>query len=113
MAPEPSTMRAKLVAEFLGTSILMFSAGCNVLSGKKVWGTTSIACSLMVSIYALGASPAPGGVPRLGHLKDDEQSWARAVQVAAGVVATFSQTVLFHDGLLWPRPDLGAPPRSG
>jgi len=87
----------------------MFSVGCNVLSGNKVWGTTSIACSLMVSIYALGgisganfnpavslalgASKAMNG-PGLPPLEVFAYS---VVQVAAAIVAAFSYTVLFHD----------------
>lgn len=49
-----SSQGAKCAAEFVGTFILMFSVGCNVLSGNKVWGSTSCACALMVSIYGLG-----------------------------------------------------------
>jgi len=44
----------KYVAEFVGTYLLVFTVGCNVLSGSPVWAATSIACVLMVSIYALG-----------------------------------------------------------
>lgn len=45
----------KYVAEFLGTFMLVLSVGANVLVGNPTWGVTSIACTLMVSIYALGA----------------------------------------------------------
>jgi len=45
---------AKYVAEFVGTFMLIFAVGNNVLGGSAVWGATSIACTLMVSIYALG-----------------------------------------------------------
>jgi len=41
---------AKYVAEFVGTYLLVFTVGCNVLSGSPVWAATSIACILMVSI---------------------------------------------------------------
>lgn len=44
----------KYVAEFVGTFLLVFTVGCNVLCGNPVWAATSIACILMVSIYALG-----------------------------------------------------------
>lgn len=50
MAPPQS----KYVAEFLGTFLLVFTVGCNVLMENKNWGVTSIACVLMVVIYALG-----------------------------------------------------------
>jgi len=45
---------AKLLGEFLGTFLLVFTVGCNVLSGNSVWGGVSIASVLMVAIYALG-----------------------------------------------------------
>lgn len=51
--PEASN-GAKYVAEFIGTFMLIFAVGNNVLGGSAVWGATSIACTLMVSIYALG-----------------------------------------------------------
>eukprot|EP00747_Dinoflagellata_sp_TGD_P126035 gnl/TRDRNA2_/TRDRNA2_174230_c4_seq8.p1 gnl/TRDRNA2_/TRDRNA2_174230_c4~~gnl/TRDRNA2_/TRDRNA2_174230_c4_seq8.p1 ORF type:complete len:493 (-),score=94.56 gnl/TRDRNA2_/TRDRNA2_174230_c4_seq8:107-1474(-) len=44
----------KYVAEFVGTFLLVFTIGCNVLTGSAVWAATSIASVLMVSIYALG-----------------------------------------------------------
>merc|ERR1711957_989623 len=48
------SMSAKCLAEFVGTFMLILTVGCNVLTGNPVWGVTSIACTLMVSIYALG-----------------------------------------------------------
>jgi len=45
---------SKYVAEFVGTFMLIFAVGNNVLGGSAVWGATSIACTLMVAIYALG-----------------------------------------------------------
>jgi len=47
-------MSAKCLAEFVGTFMLVLTVGCNVLTGSPVWAVTSIACTLMVSIYALG-----------------------------------------------------------
>merc|ERR1719446_861675 len=47
--------RSACMAEFLGTFMLVFSVGCNVLVGDATWGVTSIACTLMVMIYSLGA----------------------------------------------------------
>jgi len=48
------SMAAKCLAEFVGTFMLILTVGCNVLTGSPVWAVTSIACTLMVSIYALG-----------------------------------------------------------
>jgi len=44
----------KYVSEFVGTYLLVFTVGCNVISGSPVWAGTSIGCVLMVAIYALG-----------------------------------------------------------
>eukprot|EP00747_Dinoflagellata_sp_TGD_P161766 gnl/TRDRNA2_/TRDRNA2_178636_c0_seq1.p1 gnl/TRDRNA2_/TRDRNA2_178636_c0~~gnl/TRDRNA2_/TRDRNA2_178636_c0_seq1.p1 ORF type:complete len:478 (+),score=72.72 gnl/TRDRNA2_/TRDRNA2_178636_c0_seq1:79-1512(+) len=41
------------LAEFIGTFFLVFTVGCNVLTGSPVWGVISIAFVLMVMIYAL------------------------------------------------------------
>lgn len=46
--------QSKYFAEFIGTFCLVLTVGCNVLSGNAIWGGVSIACVLMVSIYALG-----------------------------------------------------------
>lgn len=43
-----------LACEFVGTYMLVFAVGCNVITGQAVWGVTSIACTLMVCIYAMG-----------------------------------------------------------
>jgi len=45
---------AECTAEFVGTFMLVYTIGCNVLTGGGVWAGTSIACVLMVCIYALG-----------------------------------------------------------
>jgi len=45
----------KLCAEFIGTTMLLISVGLNVLSGDPTWGVVSIACTLMVLVYALGS----------------------------------------------------------
>jgi len=108
MAPTP-TMGAKLVAEGLGTAVLMFTVGCNVLSGNKVWGSTSIACSLMVGVYALGgisganfnpavsASLAISKAMKGPGLDLKEAGTYCIVQILAGVVAAFAYTFMFWD----------------
>jgi glycerol uptake facilitator-like aquaporin len=47
-------MASKLVAEFTGTFLLIFTIGCNVLGGSGAWAGVSIACVLMVAIYSFG-----------------------------------------------------------
>eukprot|EP00392_Amoebophrya_sp_AT5.2_P013846 g13978.t1 len=94
----------KYLSEFVGTYILVLTIGCNVLGGTAVWAVTSIACALMVSIYAFGAvsgahfNPAvtlsialtnkmPGGFK--------EAAIYMAVQLAGGVCAGFTYLGLF------------------
>merc|ERR1719151_12670 len=93
-----------IAAEFVGTFLLVFTVGCNVLSSNPVWGGVSIACSLMVGIYALGgvsgANFNPAVSTALGLAGKMEQGWAQvgaycAVQVVSGIVAAFSYTALF------------------
>lgn len=59
---EPVMVR-KWIAEFIGTFLLTFSVGCNVLTtppeSAANWSVTSIASVLMVAIYAL--APVSGG----------------------------------------------------
>jgi len=92
----------KYVAEFVGTYLLVFTVGCNVLSGSPVWAATSIACILMVSIYALGGvsganfNPAVSVALALSNKLD----WQTAgiyivVQIIAGICAGLSYGALF------------------
>eukprot|EP00933_Yihiella_yeosuensis_P018559 TRINITY_DN1518_c0_g2_i1.p1 TRINITY_DN1518_c0_g2~~TRINITY_DN1518_c0_g2_i1.p1 ORF type:complete len:492 (+),score=89.39 TRINITY_DN1518_c0_g2_i1:104-1477(+) len=53
MVAEP-TKEIKLYSEFLGTFLLVFTIGCNVLGQTGIWAGVSIASVLMVCIYALG-----------------------------------------------------------
>lgn len=109
MADAPS-LTARLIAEFVGTFLLVFTVGCNVLIGNKVWGVVSIACVLMVSIYALGGisganfNPAVsltlGLVKSLGGkgigLEWKEVAAYICTQIAAGIFAA-----LCYGGLFW------------
>merc|ERR1719382_2005989 len=97
---------ASCVAEFIGTFILIFVVGCNVLSQNPVWGGVSIASSLMVSIYALGKASGANFNPAvslaLGLAGKMEEGWKQvgvymAVQVSAGIVASISYSLLFRE----------------
>lgn len=102
-------MVARCVAEFVGTFLLIFTVGCNVLSANAVWGGTSIACVLMVAIYALGGISGANFNPAvsicLGVSKsmggpglDMKDVWMYcAVQVSAGIVAALGYSCLFWD----------------
>eukprot|EP00933_Yihiella_yeosuensis_P079421 TRINITY_DN91_c0_g1_i2.p1 TRINITY_DN91_c0_g1~~TRINITY_DN91_c0_g1_i2.p1 ORF type:complete len:455 (-),score=128.42 TRINITY_DN91_c0_g1_i2:98-1462(-) len=102
--PEDST---KLLCEFLGTFMLVFTVGCNVLSGSGVWAAVSIAFVLMVCIYSMGgisgANFNPAVSVTLGLSKGmggPGMDWGTVVtysatQIAAGIIAGFSYSMLF------------------
>jgi len=95
------SLRAKYVAEFVGTFMLVFSVGCNVLAGSATWAVLSIACTLMVSIYALGAVSGANFNPAvslaLGISK--KMAWKEVamyicVQLSAGILASLGYGML-------------------
>jgi len=103
------TMQQKCVAEFLGTFLLVFTIGCNVLTHNPVWAPVSIACVLMVAIYALagisGANFNPAVSVTLAiskSMKGPGIDWKTcgiycAVQVLAGILAAFSYAIMFWE----------------
>ncbi|CAE8586801.1 unnamed protein product [Polarella glacialis] len=108
MAAE-SSMLAKCTAEFLGTFLLIFTVGCNVLGKSAPWTGVSIASVLMVSIYGLGGisganfnpavSTALGISKILGGPGLDLQTVClyAAVQLSASVAAAIGYSMLFKD----------------
>lgn len=101
----------EVVAEFLGTFILVLTIGCNVLSGNADWGGVSIGSALMVCIYGLGhisganfnpaVSMALGLVSSMG-LANFEWPWKKVViyastQCLAAVTAAVGYSMLFWD----------------
>jgi len=93
-----------LVAEFLGTFLLVFTVGCNVLSSNPVWAGVSIACVLMVSIYALapvsGANFNPAVSLALGFAGKSDWSQVAGycvVQIIGGVAAGAAYSALFGE----------------
>merc|ERR1719281_696612 len=105
----------KYLSEFIGTFMLVFTVGCNVLTGSPVWAATSIACVLMVSVYALagvsGANFNPAVSVALGlsnKLPWTEVGMYCAVQIVAGIVAGLSYGALFFKVFnLEPQADFG------
>mmetsp|Transcript_71730 Transcript_71730/g.171386 ORF Transcript_71730/g.171386 Transcript_71730/m.171386 type:complete len:456 (-) Transcript_71730:143-1510(-) len=93
---------ARYAAEFVGTFLLVFTVGCNVLTGQAVFGGISIACVLMVMIYALGKSSGgnfnPAVSVALGIAKKME--WKEvgiycAVQLVAGICGGICYLIMF------------------
>lgn len=108
----PVTISA-ISSEFLGTFMLVFTVGCVVVSNvSEAWGTTAIACTLMVMIYALapvsGAHLNPAVSLSLGMLGKAEPHQVVAyvlAQLAAGLVAGVSIASLYGVGVvLGPKP---------
>merc|ERR1719487_150903 len=97
------TPLARYVAESLGTFLVVFTAGCNAIIGNPTWGATSIACVLMVMIYALGSVSGAHFNPAVTvaiALCGQIESWLEAgknclVQVIAGMLAGLSYWALF------------------
>lgn len=103
-------------AEFIGTFLLIFTVGCNVLSDNGTWAAVSIACVLMVSIYAFGAVSGANFNPAvsfaLGLANKMEGGWAQvgvysAVQCVAALFAAICYSLLFGGGFaITPMPGL-------
>ena len=81
-------------AEFVGTFMLIFTIGCNVLSGQPIWGGVSIACGLTVTIYALGKSSGANFNPAVSLALGlcNKLAWLEVaiymgVQLVAGILA--------------------------
>eukprot|EP00931_Biecheleriopsis_adriatica_P093864 TRINITY_DN6758_c0_g1_i1.p1 TRINITY_DN6758_c0_g1~~TRINITY_DN6758_c0_g1_i1.p1 ORF type:complete len:456 (+),score=126.11 TRINITY_DN6758_c0_g1_i1:89-1456(+) len=119
MAAEP-TMISKCTAEFVGTFLLIFTVGCNVLGGSATWGGVSIASVLMVAIYALGGISGGNFNPAVSvtlgiskALGGPGLDWKTVgiyagVQSLAGITAALCYSVLFGKSFnLAPAKDFG------
>lgn len=93
----------KCACEFLGVFVLVFTVVCQSLTGAK-FGTTSIACALMVMIYATG--PVSGGhlnpAVSLALAMSNKFKWSEVpvywmTQLTAGIAAGFLACILFTD----------------
>jgi len=92
----------KYIAEFIGTYLLVFTVGCNVLSPGSAWAVTSIACILMVSIYAMGSVSGANFNPAVsmalavsGKLTFTDCGVYMIIQLIAGMMAGGSYSLLF------------------
>jgi aquaporin Z len=95
---------ARYASEFVGTFMLVFTIGCNVLSGQPVWGGVSIACVLTVMIYALGKSSGANFNPAVSvalglanKLAWREVAIYAVVQIVAGICAGLGYLAMFGE----------------
>jgi len=93
---------ARYAAEFVGTFMLVFTVGCNVLTGQPVWGGVSIACVLTVMIYALGKSSGGNFNPAVSvalglcnKMEWNEVAIYCVTQIVAGIVAGLCYLAMF------------------
>lgn len=96
------TASARYISEFVGTFLLVFTVGCNVITGQPVWGGVSIACVLTVMIYALGKSSGGNFNPAVsvalgycGKMQWSEVAIYCVVQILAGMTAAFAYVGMF------------------
>jgi aquaporin Z len=103
MADDYKPAWTRYLCEFLGTFLLVFTVGCNVLAGNSTWAVTSIASVLMVSIYAMGSVSGAHFNPAVTTaitLCGKMDSWLEAliymvVQLAGGILAGLCYLVIF------------------
>jgi aquaporin Z len=94
----------KYASEFLGTFMLVFSIGCNVLAGSRVWAAASIACTLVCLVYIFasvsGAHLNPAISIAMGLLKKKdwrEVSLYVAAQLLGGICASSLYGILLWE----------------
>eukprot|EP00928_Gymnodinium_smaydae_P050111 TRINITY_DN3371_c0_g1_i1.p1 TRINITY_DN3371_c0_g1~~TRINITY_DN3371_c0_g1_i1.p1 ORF type:complete len:458 (+),score=90.22 TRINITY_DN3371_c0_g1_i1:52-1425(+) len=102
---------ARYVAEFVGTFMLVFSVGCNVISKNTVWAGVSIGATLMVLIYALGGvsgahlNPAVSVSLAIAKKVDWQEAMIySACQVFGGICAGVTYSLVLNEtiNLSWP-----------
>jgi len=99
---EETPLYSKLVAEFLGTFMLVLTVGLNVLA-KSPAAAFSIAASLMCMIYALGDVSGANFNPAVSlaifirkGLSAADMGAYMGVQIAGGIVAALTYVLIYH-----------------
>merc|ERR1719451_50533 len=98
---------SQLTAEFVGTFLLIYTVGCNVLGNSGVFAGVSIACVLMVCIYSFGGISGANFNPAVSFclgiskaMGGEGLDWATVAiysvtQIFAGLAAGGSYLLLF------------------
>lgn len=111
-----SKVMEKYVAEFIGTFLLVLTVVCNVSSGH-VYAAMSIACVLMVSVYALGSVSGahfnPAVTLAVTIADGMEGGWQRAIiyvitQLAGGILGAVTGFAIYRKSFnVQPQLDFG------
>lgn len=108
-APESYELPSKLIAEFIGTFVLVLTVGMNVLVASKA-AAFSIAASLMCMIYAVGDVSGANFNPAVttaivasgrGKLEPKTAGFYVLTQLVAGLLASFVYEAV-HMGITFP-----------
>jgi aquaporin Z len=96
------------VAEFIGTFMLVFSIGCNVLAGSRVWAAASIACTLVILVYIFGSVSGahlnPAVSVAMGLMK--RKTWKEVAIYAGAQILGGICAAVMYSVLLWEVVDL-------
>jgi aquaporin Z len=96
------------VGEFIGTFMLVFSIGCNVLAGSRVWAAVSIACTLVILVYIFnsvsGAHLNPAVSIAMGLMK--KMTWKEVAKYAGAQILGGICAAIMYSILLWEVIDL-------
>merc|ERR1719327_2457310 len=102
---EPTTTQC-VVAEFVGTYLLVLTIGCNVEGGTGIAGVLSIASVLTVSIFALASVSGANFNPAVslalfmnGNLSAGKMATYMLTQVIAGICAGLSYLSLYGSAM--------------
>jgi aquaporin Z len=110
------TLNSRLISEFVGTFVLVFTVGSNVLGKTQGFAVASIAFSLMIMIYALGnvsgahfnpavtasilvAEAGESAKPKDKRLAVSDGVAYMLAQILGGVSAGFASFRLFNDAV--------------
>mmetsp|Transcript_12119 Transcript_12119/g.22254 ORF Transcript_12119/g.22254 Transcript_12119/m.22254 type:complete len:458 (+) Transcript_12119:71-1444(+) len=94
----------KVATEALGTGLLVFTIGCNVLSSNGVWGVLSTACVFIALVYIFTAVSGAHFNPAvtlahavIGRMKFGEAGMYIGAQLLGGICGAVAYRWLFYE----------------